>query len=96
MEANFIYEIEHTEWVSPIVVVPNKNGKLRVRINLKKVNAAAIKDHYPFPIIEHLLERVTKKEAYSFLDRFFGYNQVTIHPNDQHKTTFVTKFSICL
>ena len=28
LDAEFIYEIEHTEWVSPIVVVPNKNGKL--------------------------------------------------------------------
>ena len=28
LEAKFIYEIEHTEWVSSIVVVPKKNGKL--------------------------------------------------------------------
>ena len=28
LEAEFIYEIEHTEWVSPIVVVSKKNGKL--------------------------------------------------------------------
>ncbi|MCO5592354.1 hypothetical protein L7F22_046356 [Adiantum nelumboides] len=34
-EAEFIYEIEHTDWVSPIVVVPKRNGKLRV-VNLKK------------------------------------------------------------
>ena len=26
-EVGFIYEIEHTEWVSPIVVVPKENGK---------------------------------------------------------------------
>ncbi|MCO5554772.1 hypothetical protein L7F22_008306 [Adiantum nelumboides] len=35
-EAEFTYEIEHTDWVSPIVVVPKKNKKLRVCINLKK------------------------------------------------------------
>ena len=47
-EAGFIYEIEHTEWVSPlVVVVPKKNEKLRVCVNLKKVNAATIRDHYP-------------------------------------------------
>ena len=94
IEANFIYEIEHTEWMSPIVVVPKKNGKLRVCINLKKVNAATIKDNYPLPIKEHLLERVAKKEAYSFLDRFSGYNQVSIHLNDQHKIAFATEFGI--
>ncbi|MCO5581702.1 hypothetical protein L7F22_035591 [Adiantum nelumboides] len=37
-EAEFIYEIEHMDWVSPIVVVPKKNGKLRVCVNLKKRN----------------------------------------------------------
>ena len=36
LEANFIYKIEHTEWVSPIVVILKKNGKLRVCIKLKK------------------------------------------------------------
>ena len=44
LEAEFIYEIEHTEWVSPIVVVPKKNGKLRVCVNLKKVNAALLSE----------------------------------------------------
>ena len=28
LEVDFIYEIKHTDWVSPIVVVPKKNGKL--------------------------------------------------------------------
>ena len=68
MEAEFIYEIEHTSWVSPIVVVPKKNGKLRLCVNLKKVNAATIRDNYPLPIAEHVLERVAGKKAFSFLD----------------------------
>lgn len=56
LEAEFIYEIEHTEWVSPIVIVPKKNGKLRVCVNLKKVNAATVRYHYPLPITGHVLE----------------------------------------
>ena len=74
LAAEFIYEIEHTEWVSPIVVVPKKNGKLRVCVNLKKVNAATIRDNYPLPITDHVIERVAGKEAYSFLDGFSSYN----------------------
>ena len=73
-EAQFIYKIEHTDWVSPIVVVPKKNSKLRVCVNLKMVNATAIRSNYPLPITEHVLERVDSKEAYSFLDGFLGYN----------------------
>ena len=94
LEAEFIYEIEHTEWVSPILVVPKKNGKLRVCINLKKVNAATIRDHYPLPITDHVLEQVAGKQAYNFLDGFSGYNQVSIKPEDQHKTAFATEWGI--
>ena len=94
LEAEFIYEIEHTEWVSPIVIVPKKNGKLRVCVNLKKVNAATIRDHYPLPIIDHVLEQVAGKQAYSFLDGFSSYNQVSIKQEDQHKMAFATKWGI--
>ena len=94
LNAKFIYEIEHTEWVSPIVVVPKKNGKLRVCINLKKVNAAMVRDHYPLPITDHVLEWVAGKETYSFLDDFSGYNQVSIEAKDQYKIAFSTEWGI--
>ena len=92
LEAEFIYEIEHTEWVSPIVVVPKKNGKLRVCVNLKQLNAVTICDNYPLPITDHVLERVAGKEAYSFCDGFSGYNQFSIALEDQHKTAFATEW----
>ena len=78
----------------PIVIVPKKNKKLRVCVNLKKVNAATIRDHYPLPITDQVLEQVAKKQAYSFLDGFSGYNQVSIKQEDQHKTAFATEWGI--
>ncbi|MCO5554465.1 hypothetical protein L7F22_007994 [Adiantum nelumboides] len=78
IQCGFIYPIEHSEWVSPIIIVPKENGKLRVCVDLKKVNAATRRDHYPLPYSEHVLERVAGKEAYSFLDGYSGYNQITI------------------
>ncbi|MCO5609451.1 hypothetical protein L7F22_063677 [Adiantum nelumboides] len=93
-EAKFIYEIEHTDLVSPIMVAPKKNGKLRVCINIKKVNAATIRDNYSLPITNHVLERVARREAYNFLDGFAGYNQLAIKPEDQHKMAFATEWGI--
>ena len=61
-------------------------------MNLKKVNAATIRDHYPLPITDHVLEIVAGGEAYSFLDGFSGYNQLSINPTDQHKTAFATEW----
>jgi len=49
LDVGFIYEIEHSDWVSPIVCVPKKNGKLRVCVDFKKLNAHTVKDHYPLP-----------------------------------------------
>ena len=94
LKAGFIYEIEHTDWVSPIVIVLKKNGKIRVCVNYKKVNAATKRDNYPLPYTEHMLERVARKEAYSFLDGFSGYNQVQVHSNDRHKTAFATEWGV--
>ena len=78
-------------WVSPLVVVPKKNGKLIVCINLKKVNVATLRDHYPLPITNHIIKCVASAEAYSILDGFLGYNQISIDPKDQHKMAFASK-----
>ena len=58
------------------------------------MNAATIRDNYPLPITDHVIERVAGKEAYSYLDGFWGYNQVSIKPEDQHKTSFAAKWGI--
>ena len=63
-------------------------------VNLKKVNTETIRDHYPLPITDHVLERVAHKKDYSFLDGFLGYNQVTLKEEDQHKTAFATELGI--
>ena len=51
-------------------------------VDLKKVNAATVRDHYPLPFTEHVLERVAGHEAYSFLNGFSRYNQVSIDLKD--------------
>ncbi|MCO5574638.1 hypothetical protein L7F22_028427 [Adiantum nelumboides] len=53
-----------------------------------------IRDNYPLPITEHVLERVAGKQAYSFLDGFAGYNQLAIAPEDHNKTAFATEWGI--
>ena len=78
-------------WVWPLVIIPKKNGKLRVCINLKKVNVVTIRGHYLLPIIDHMIERVVGIEAYSFLDGFLGYNKISIDPLYQHKMEFASK-----
>jgi hypothetical protein len=86
----FIESIEKATWLSPIVVVPKKNGKLKIYIDLKKLNVATKNDPYPLPFTDEVLNTVAGYEAYSFLDRYSKYHQISITLEDKHKTAFVT------
>ena len=90
LEVGFIYPVPYSEWVSPIVMVPKKNGKVRICQDFRKLNAATRKDYFPLPFTDSILDAVAGHECYSFLDGFSGYNQVQIAKEDQLKTTFTT------
>jgi hypothetical protein len=88
----FIQSIKEVTWLSPIVVIPKKNGKLRICIDFKKLNATTKKDPYPLPFTYEVLNMVARYEAYSFLDGYSRYHQISIAPEDRYKTTFVTNW----
>eukprot|EP00253_Pinus_taeda_P007729 PITA_07729 len=90
LNAGFIYPISDSEWVSPLVIVPKKNGKWRVCVDYRALNKATQKDHFPLPFIDKVLDNLAGKKFFSFLDGFSGYNQIKIAPQDQDKTTFTS------
>ena len=92
LHVGFIYPIDNVTWLSPIVIVPKKNGALRVCVDYRKLNSATKTNPFPIPFCDAILDAVAGHEMYSFLDGFSGYNQVLMHPDDQAKTTFVTEW----
>lgn len=78
----FIYLIYDSEWVSPLVIVPKKNGKWRVYVDYRALNKATQKDHFPLPFIDQVLDSLSRKNFFYFLDGFSGYNQIKIAPQD--------------
>nr|GFA49077.1 reverse transcriptase domain-containing protein [Tanacetum cinerariifolium] len=60
----------------------------QVCIDYQKLNEATRKDHFPLSFMDQMLERLSGKEYYCFLDGFSGYFQILIDPRDQEKTTF--------
>eukprot|EP00253_Pinus_taeda_P017525 PITA_17525 len=88
LNVNFIYPISDSRWVSPLVVVPKKNGKWRVCIDYRELNKATLKDHFPLPFIDRVLDTLAGKKYFSFLDGYGGYNQIQVAPENQKKTTF--------
>ena len=88
LEARFIYPISNSEWVSPLMIVPKKNGKWRVCVDYRELNGARQKDHFPLPFIDQVLDTLSGKKLFSFIDGFSRYNQIQISLEDQDKTTF--------
>ncbi|KAI3749744.1 hypothetical protein L2E82_20360 [Cichorium intybus] len=86
---------------SGITVVETEDGEKmttrpitgwRVCIDYRKLNAATSKDHFPLPFIDQIVEKLSGKKFYCFLDGYSGYNQIAIHPEDQAKTTFTCPY----
>ena len=90
LKAGFIKPVAITDWVSPMVLVKKKNGKLRVCVNYRKLNACTQNDHFPLPFIRLLLEEVGDHVRYTFMEEYAGYNQYSIALQDIHKTVFTT------
>lgn len=88
LNVNFIYPISDRKWVSPLVMVPNKNGKWRVCVDFRELNRVTLRDYFPLPFIDQVLDTLSGKQYFSFLDGYSGYNQIKMELEDQEKTTF--------
>ncbi len=90
--AGFIKPIEEATWLSPIVIMPKKNGKLRICVDFRKLNVTIKKDPYPLHFTNEIINTITGHEVYTFMEGFSRYHQISIASEDQYKTTFVTNW----
>ncbi|XP_058766321.1 uncharacterized protein LOC131639897 [Vicia villosa] len=88
LKSKFIRSARYVEWLANIVPVMKKNGKLRVCIDFRDMNAATPKDEYAMPIVEMLIDYAAGFEYLSMLDGYAGYNQIFIAEEDVPKTVF--------
>ncbi len=87
-DAGFIRPCRYAEWVSSIVPVIKKNGKVRVCIDFRDLNKATPKDEYPMPVADQLVDATSGNKILSFMDGNAGYNQIFMAEEDIHKTAF--------
>ena len=76
LEAGFIYPILDNKWVSPLMIVPKKNRKWRVYMDYRELNKQMQKYQFPLPLIDQVLDTLSRNNFISFLDGFSGYNQI--------------------
>lgn len=75
-------------WVSPAVLVKKKDGPLRFCVDYRKLNDVTIKDYYPLPKIDNILDCLEGNSWFYTLDLKSGFWQVNLAPNDREKNSF--------
>jgi hypothetical protein len=75
-------------WGAPILFVRKKDGSLRLCVDYRALNRITIKNCYPLPRIDELLDRLRGAKYFSKIDLDSAYHQVRIAPEDIPKTAF--------
>ncbi|KAL2083701.1 hypothetical protein ACEWY4_021474 [Coilia grayii] len=83
-----VIEPSHSEWCSPVVLVPKKDGGLRFCLDFSKLNSISAFDPYPMPCVDEMVESLAKAQFLSTLDLCKGYWHVPLSPQAQELTAF--------
>nr|XP_058955629.1 uncharacterized protein LOC131782908 [Pocillopora verrucosa] len=75
---------EPTEWCAGMVVVPKADGKVRICVDLTKLNESILREYHPLPNIDHTLAQLAGATIFSKLD--------ALSPESAKLTTFITPF----
>jgi hypothetical protein len=81
-EAKIIVSLRFSKWVENLVPFRKKSGEIRLCVDFRNMNRVSLKDNYPLPKMDHILQKVVGSQKMSMLDGFSGYNQIMVHPDD--------------
>ena len=92
LNANVLREVRYSEWLANVVLVPKKNGKMRMCIDFTDLNKACKKDPFQPPRIDTSVDKAARCKHFSLMDCFSGYHQIWLKKEDEEKTSFTTPF----
>jgi hypothetical protein len=81
-------------WSAPVLFTPKPDGTLRFCIDYRGLNKQTIRDRYPLPRTDELLDKVSKAKFFTKLDLRAGYWQIPIVPECRPMTAFTTRFGL--
>lgn len=80
----------NSPFASPAVLVRKKDGSWRLCVDYRRLNQHTIKDRFPIPLVEDLMDELGSAVLFSKLDLRSGFNQLRIELGDEFKTAFKT------
>ena len=90
LSVGFLTTIAYFDQVANIVPMSKKDGKVRMCVDYRNLNRASLKDNFPLPHIDTLIDNTVTNMFFSFMDGLSGYNQIKMAEEDKAKTTFTT------
>jgi len=91
LEKNFIRPCA-SPWGAPVLVVKEKDGSSRLCVDYRQLNKLTIKNKYPLPRIDDLLDQLRGAAVFSKIDLRSGYHQILVKLEDVQKTAFRSRY----
>ncbi|SOV04526.1 uncharacterized protein UDID_17112 [Ustilago sp. UG-2017a] len=79
---------------SPILFVKKKDGSLHLCVDYRGLNRITIRNRYPLPLIDELLDRLCEARFFTRIDLRGAYNLLRIAKGDEWKTAFRTRYGL--
>ncbi|GMF41059.1 unnamed protein product [Phytophthora fragariaefolia] len=84
----------NSPWASPVLMIRKPDGGIRFCIGYRRLNAMNVKDCYPMPLIDDILDVLGDARLFSTMDIASGYLNVPMHENSVAKTAFTCKYGL--
>jgi len=79
-------------WGAPILLVKKKDVGSRLCVDYRQLNKLTIKNKYPLPRIDELLDQLRRATMISKIDLRYEYHQILVKPEDMQKTAFKSHY----
>lgn len=83
-----------TPWVNPVVIVPKPGNDVRLCLDMRRANEAIVRERFPIPTVDELLQGMNGSTIFSKLDLKWGYHQLELTPASREITTFAVHHGV--